>query len=353
MHDLPGARVVFAAGARHRLPEETARLGLRRVLFVGGDGPLRRTAGELVAALGGTVAARIDEVVQHVPAAEAAAAVRTARRCGADGLVALGGGSATGLAKAVALEMGLPVLAVPTTYAGSEMTDIWGRTDDHAKTTGRDPRVRPRTVIYDVELTLGMPAALTAASGLNALAHCAEAAYDPAAGPVVRLLAVEGARALAAGLPDAVARGRDLAARAETLYGAWLAGTALGAARMGVHHSLCHLLGGAFALPHAETHAVVLPHAIAFNRQAARAALAPLDRALGAGPGGSAAALWDLGRRVGVPRSLAELGLSREDALRTAEALGARAVTNPRPVGPGDARELVLAAYHGLRPATG
>lgn len=350
VHDMPATRVVLAAGARNRVADEVAVLGWQRILLIGGDDPLRAVGDEIAVALGPLVGARISDTAQHVPTATATAATATARRIEADGLVALGGGSAIGLAKAVALDTGLRILAVPTTYAGSEMTDIWGRTDGDHKTTGRDPRVRPVAVVYDVELTTGMPAGLTAVSGLNALAHCVEAAYDAQASPITRLLAVEGARLLATWLPAAVADGRDLRARAEVQYGAHLAGTALGAARMGVHHSLCHVLGGTFGLPHAETHAVVLPYAVAFNQAAAQAALAPLTAALQAGNDGTAGALWDLGRDVGAPRSLAELGLTADDALRAARDLADHRIANPRPIEPDGARQLVLAAYHGARP---
>jgi maleylacetate reductase len=349
VHQPNAARVVFGAGTRHRLPAELDLMGLRRVLFIGGADPLQKEAEELVAALGDSVVCRIIEIAQHVPAAGADAAVGVAVGAGVDGVVALGGGSATGLAKAVALSIGLPVIAVPTTYAGSEMTDIWGRTENGEKVTGRDPRVRPVAVVYDVELTVGMPAGLTATSGLNALAHCVEAAYDTQAGPVTRLLAAEGARALAAGLPGAVDDGHDLAARSETLYGAWLAGTALGSARMAVHHRVCHILGGMFGLPHAETHAAFLPYAVAFNQVAAAEALAKVQQAM-ATTTSTAAALWDLGRRVGAPASLAELGLSRDDARRAADTLASHPVDNPRPVDAVGARGLLLDAYEGLRP---
>ncbi len=349
MHQPVGTRVVFGCGTRRRIPDELARMGLRHVLLVGGDDPLRQVGDELAAALGNTLAARIIEVAQHVPAAAARHAVEVAVRAGVDGVVTIGGGSSTGLAKTVALETGLPVLAVPTTYAGSEMTDIWGRTESADKKTGRDPRVRPRTVVYDVELTLGMPARLTGISGLNALAHCVEAAYDSEADPVTVVLAAEGARALGAALGAAVDDGRNLAARSETLYGAWLAGTALGSARMGVHHRLCHVLGGTFGLPHAETHAVVLPFAVAFNAVAAAPALARIGGVL-PGRDGVAATLWDLGRRVGAPASLAELGLGPADAIRAAEALAAHPGPNPRPVDRCGAHDLLSAALEGTRP---
>jgi maleylacetate reductase len=201
---------------------------------------------------------------------------------GADCCVAVGGGSTVGLAKAIALTSGLPILAVPTTYAGSEMTPIWGLTAGGAKQTGRDARVLPRTVIYDPELTLGLPPRVAGPSGMNALAHCVEALYAPDTSPIVQLMAEEGIRALAAALPAIRVEPADLRARAGALYGAWLAGAALGTVSMGLHHKLCHTLGGSFGLPHAETHAVVLPYAAAYNRAAAPEAMSRAARALGA-----------------------------------------------------------------------
>lgn len=249
VHDhLRMPRVVFAPGALERVADETAALGGTRVLVVAAAHAAcaRRRVEE---ALGRRIAAVVDEVVQHVPANVAARAIEAADRSKADVAVCIGGGSATGLGKAVALERGLPLLAVPTTYAGSEMTDIWGLTEGQHKRTGRDERVRPRTVVYDPELTVSMPSAATATSGMNALAHCVEAAYAADASPIVRLLAVEGVRALADALPRCVAQPSDLDARSRALYGAWLAGMTLGDASMGIHHKLCHVLGGAYRLP--------------------------------------------------------------------------------------------------------
>jgi maleylacetate reductase len=278
----------------------------------------------------------------------AARAVAAASEAGADCLVAMGGGSATGMAKAVALERQLPIVAVPTTYAGSEVTPIYGLTGPEGKRTGRDPRVLPRTVLYDPALTTGLPAQVTGPSGMNALAHCVEALYAPGANPVTSLLAEEGARALHRGLPGAVADPGDLAARSDALLGAWLAGTALAAAGIGIHHQLCHLLGGAYRLPHAELHAVVLPHAVHFVAPAARPQLARLAGSLGVDD--VAGGIWDLGRRLGTPASLAELGLAEAELDRAAEQAVARVVQTPRRAGVSELRALLEAAWRGGRP---
>jgi alcohol dehydrogenase class IV len=340
---LPG-RVVFGVGAVEQLGEEVDRLGGRRVLAIAG----KRAIDGLLARLGPRVAASFTEVQQHVPVEAAARAVAAAAEADADCLVAMGGGSATGMAKAVALERQAPIVAVPTTYAGSEVTPIYGLTGPEGKRTGRDLRVLPKVVVYDPALTTGLPPEVTGPSGMNALAHCVEATYAPGANPVTSLLAEEGARALARGLPVAVSDPADLAARTDALLGAWLAGAAMAAAGVGIHHQLCHLLGGAYRLPHAELHAVVLPHAVAFVAPAARPQLARLAGALGVEevPGG----VWDLGRRLGTPASLAELGLAEAELDRAATQAVARVVQAPRRAGVSELRALLGAAWQGRRP---
>jgi alcohol dehydrogenase class IV len=340
---LPG-RVVFGVGAVEQLGEEVDRLGGRRVLAIAG----KRAIDGLLERLGPRVAASFTDVQQHVPVEAAARAVAAAAEADADCLVAMGGGSATGMAKAVALERQAPIVAVPTTYAGSEVTPIYGLTGPEGKRTGRDLRVLPKVVVYDPALTTGLPPEVTGPSGMNALAHCIEATYAPGANPVTSLLAEEGARALARGLPVAVSDPANLAARSDALLGAWLAGAAMAAAGVGIHHQLCHLLGGAYRLPHAELHAVVLPHAVAFVTPAARPQLARLAGALEVEevPGG----VWDMGRRLGTPASLAELGLPETELDRAATQAVARVVQAPRRAGVSELRALLGAAWQGRRP---
>jgi maleylacetate reductase len=239
-------------------------------------------------------------------------------------------------------------VAVPTTYAGSEVTPIYGLTGPEGKRTGRDPRVLPRTVIYDPALTTGLPPEVTGPSGMNALAHCVEALYAPGANPVTALLATEGARALARGLPEAVSDPASLPARSDALLGAYLAGSALAAAGVGIHHQLCHLLGGAYRLPHAELHAVVLPHAVHFVAPAARPQLARL--AAGVGVDDVAGWVWDLGRRLGTPASLAEHRLPEAELDRAATEAVSRVVQTPRRAGVTELRGLLEDAWHGRRP---
>lgn len=350
VHELVTGRVVFRAGALAQVADEARRLGARRVLLIAG-GHEKPYADRVAGDLGDRLAGRVEEVVQHVPAEPAAAAAAIADRLGADLLLCVGGGSATGLAKAVARRRGVPILAVPTTYAGSEMSSVWGLTEGERKTTGRDERVRPRTVVYDPELTYSMPAALTATSGMNALAHAVEACYAPDASPIVGLIAEEAVRALARGLPAAVARPDDPAGRSDALYGAFLSGVCLGNATMGVHHKVCHVLGGAYALPHGGVHSALLPYATAFNRAAAPAAAHRIAAALGTA--GAATGLWDLARRIGAPTDLVAVGFRPAAIDRVAAEVAAAAPANPRPVTEDGVRALLRAACAGRRPASG
>jgi alcohol dehydrogenase class IV len=340
---LPG-RVVFGVGALDRLAEELARLGARRVLLVAS----KRVADELVGQLGDRHAATFSDIVQHVPVEVAERAGRLAREVDADCLVAVGGGSAVGLAKAVALDLELPIVAVPTTYAGSELTTIYGLSQGGRKRTGRDPRVLPKVVVYDPTLTVSLPPQVTGPSGMNALAHCVEAFYGPGANPISTLLAEEGIRALAAGLPPAFERPDDLDGRTRALRGAWLAGAALAVAGTGIHHQICHVLGGAFGLDHGGMHAVLLPHTVRFVTPAVPAAMARVAAALGAAD--AATGCFRLARQVGAPASLAALGMAASDLDRAAELCAGHVTSRPRPARVEELRALLGAAHAGQPP---
>ncbi|MDQ0381933.1 maleylacetate reductase [Amycolatopsis thermophila] len=347
VHESRPGRVVFGVGARDRLTDEVERLGLKRLLVVSTP-PQAGLAAALAKPLGERVAGLHPHAEMHVPVATAAAAVDRARDSGADGCLAVGGGSAVGLAKAIAKETGLPIVAVPTTYAGSEMTSVWGLTDSLGKTTGRDPRVLPALVIYDPSLTVTLPAAMSLTSGINALAHSAEALYAPDASPITTLMAAESVRALASALPRVVAATDDLGARADALYGAWLAGSALGATTMSLHHKLCHVLGGAFDLPHAEIHTAVLPHVLAVNLAAAPQALTALQKALDAED--PAAHLYSLARNLGAEMSLARLGMPQAGVDTVVTRVLAAPYANPAPVTETTLRRLLTSAMAGTPP---
>ena len=341
------SRVVFGAGALSQLGAEIERLGATRALVL--STPEQADSARRVAALlGGRAAGLFAKAVMHVPIETAREARDEARRLGADCAVAIGGGSTTGLGKAIALESGLPILAIPTTYAGSEMTPIYGLTEGGVKKTGRDPRVLPRTVIYDPELTLTLPLGLTVTSALNAIAHAAEGLYAHDGNPITALMAEEGIRACAAALPRLAADARDLDARGDALYGAWLCGSVLGAVAMGLHHKLCHTLGGSFGLPHAEVHTVILPHALAYNAAQAPAAMRAIARALGAAD--AAAGVFELAARHGAPTSLKALGMPADGLDRAADLAVQTPYPNPRPLERDALRALLQRAFDGSAP---
>ena len=341
--------MVFGAGSFARVPDELAALGLQRILLVA-SASSKPLAEQLAQRLGDRVVARVHEVQQHVPEAHAEEATRLAREGEADGVVTIGGGSATGLGKAVAVATGLPLVAVPTTYAGSEATPVFGVTGTR-KRTGRDPRALPRVVVYDAELTTGLPAALSATSGLNALAHCVEALWVEGANPVTDLLAAEGIRVLTRCLPRATWNPLEVALRDDALYGAWLAGTAFAGAGSGLHHTMCHVLGGTWGLDHGATHAVLLPHVAAYNAGAAPQALATVARAMGVPD--AARGLWDLARTLAAPETLEAIGMPHDGLARaarlTVEAVGSR---NPRPVDVASLGLLLDDAFHGRPPGS-
>jgi maleylacetate reductase len=341
------SRVVFGAGSLECLEDEIGRLGATRAIVL--STPQQRADAEALATRLGKLAAGVyAEAVMHVPLETARAARDFAARSGADCAIALGGGSTTGLGKAIALETALPIIAIPTTYAGSEMTPIYGITDGGVKRTGRDARVLPKTVIYDPALTLTLPPALSLTSGINAIAHAAEGLYAQDANPVVSLMAQEGIRALGDGLPRMIAAPRDLAARSDCLYGAWLCGATLGNVGMALHHKLCHTLGGAFNLPHAETHTIVLPHALAYNRDAVPAAMRRIADALGTDD--PALHLYDLARLHGAPVALKDIGMRAEDLERALDLAMRNPYWNPRPLEQRALRSLLEDAFEGRRP---
>ena len=343
---FPG-RVVFGRGALAQLPQELRRLGAERAIVL--STPEQRATAEQVAkSLGPRAAGVYARAAMHVPLEVAQGAREFAASAHADACVAVGGGSTIGLGKAIALTSGLPIVAVPTTFAGSEMTAIYGITEAGVKKTGRDLRVLPRTVLYDPELLATLPVSIAATSGMNAIAHCVEALYAVDANPIVSMIAEEGMRAIAAGLPAVVSDPTDIDARGDVLYGAWLAGTALNGVSMAIHHKLCHTLGGSFDLPHAATHTVILPYATAYNRAAAPDAMARIRRALGRFDSGDAAGgLQALSRATGAPGSLREIGMPAEGLDRAADLAVQSPYDNPRPIERAAIRDLLQRAFDG------
>ena len=342
-------RVRFGAGMRHALADEMERLGTQRALLLS-TAHQADVIHEISSSLGGRAAGLYPNAKMHTPVAVTEDAERKLREIEADCVIAIGGGSTTGLAKALALRTSLPQIIVPTTYAGSEATPILGQTENGMKTTMTEPRLLPDVVLYDPELVVTLPVALSVASGLNAMAHAVEALYAEARTQEVIDVAVSGLKAFSTGLPRVVETPSDLAAREETLRGAWSCGAVLGKVGMALHHKLCHTLGGSFDLPHAETHAIILPHAIHHNASAAATELEPITDILGGEAPGPA--MWDFAKSLGAPLALKDLGV-REDDLDTAADLAVtKPYWNPRPVTREDIRALLQDAWSGTRPGT-
>lgn len=343
-HTTLGQRVLFGTGrAAANAVTAISDLGAQRVLVIADH-----FAAELVDEIAdrAPIVARIHEITQHVPAADGRAAVDLALTHTADAVLTIGGGSATGLAKIVARDTALPIIAVPSTFAGSEATNVWGETEGERKTTGVDDRVLPRIVIYDASLSQSLPGHLAMASGLNAMAHAVDGFWAPRADPINQALGAEAIMALAPGLTSLATDPTDLAARERTLYGAYLAAVAFASAGSGMHHKICHALGGAYGLSHAEMHAIVLPYVTAFNAPAAPTSAGRVSAALGGAP--AAAGLWSLREQLGITPSLASLGLREEDIPAAAQlALPAIPPSNPRPFDLADVEGIIHAAWAG------
>lgn len=341
------SRIVFDADAAAQVPVEIEALGCRKAMVLSTPEQVA-DAEKLAAKIGGLAAGVFSGAAMHTPVQVTETAMKAIQTAHADCLVALGGGSTTGLGKAIALRTDLPQIVIPTTYAGSEATPILGQTEGGRKTTLRSPKVLPEVVIYDISLTLTLPVKLSITSGMNAVAHAAEALYAKDANPVIDLLAIEGIAAITRALPGIKANPSDRGSRSDALYGAWACGTCLGAVGMALHHKLCHVVGGSFDLPHAETHTVILPHSIAFNAPDIPEAMAKLSATLHTSdPAGS---LFDLARDLGAPTSLASIGMKESDLDRAADEAAATPYWNPRQITRAGMRALLDDAFHGRRP---
>ncbi|SPJ24160.1 maleylacetate reductase [Palleronia abyssalis] len=345
---FPGipTRVVFGSGTLSQVGDEIVRLGHARALVLTTDG--QAEAGQALAdELGGLAVGTFAQAQMHTPVAVTARALEDVKGRDADCVVSLGGGSTVGLGKAIASRVGCGHVAVPTTYAGSEMTDILGETENGEKTTRRDASIRPDAVVYDVDLTLSLPVNLSVTSALNAAAHAVEGLYAPDANPITSLMSLEALAAFCDALPKLRDQPKDPDLRARLLYAAWLCSTVLGSVSMSLHHKLAHVLGGSFDMPHAETHAILLPHSAGFNAGGTEL-LDPVAELFGGSVGGG---LWDLARRSGAPLRLADLGLREADLDRAASIALKNSYDNPRPFDEADIRDLLQAAWEGTRPA--
>lgn len=340
-------RVVFGNGTLNHLVDEAELLGLSRILVL--STPQQNASAEAVAQMLGPSSVGVySGATMHTPVDVTHAAMAEVMRLEVDGLVAVGGGSTTGLSKAIAYRTGLPQIVVPTTYAGSEVTPILGQTEDGRKTTLRDKKVLPETVIYDVDLTIGLPVGLSGTSGINAIAHAVEALYAQDKNPVISLMAKDGIAAMARALPAIAVDPNDRAARTDALYGAWLCGVCLGSVSTALHHKLCHTLGGSFDLPHAETHTIILPHALRYNEKAAPEAARIVAESLGVSD--PAQGLFDLAGAVSAPRSLSSLGMPESGIDQATDIAMNSSYWNPRDLDRDGIHKLLSAAWSGSTP---
>jgi len=340
--------VRFARGGRLELDEDMEKLGCMRALVL----TTRHQAGQgeqIVSALGSKCVGLFSNATMHTPVEVTQEAMEVAQKLEADCLISIGGGSTTGLGKAIAYHTDLPQIVVPTTYAGSEATSILGQTEKGVKTTLTSERVQPEVIVYDAELVVGLPAAMTVTSGLNAIAHAVEGLYARDRNRLSDTLALQGIGAFVDGLPLVADNPSDLDAREDTLFGSWLCGTVLGQVGMSLHHKLCHVLGGSLNLPHADTHAIILPHAIAYNEPAAKACLAPVAALLGSKTAG--AGLYDFAKKLGAPAALKDLGVTKSQLELVADLAVKNVYWNPRPVERDEVHALLTRAWEGAPPA--
>ncbi|KAI5465263.1 hypothetical protein BGZ63DRAFT_373154 [Mariannaea sp. PMI_226] len=340
------AKVIFGSGTIAKLPAILEELGLRRPLLLSTPGQIKQ-AENVKTLLNGRVSGLFSEAAMHTPVEVTERAIRFAESSKADSVLSIGGGSTIGLGKAVCFRIGLTHITIPTTYAGSEVTPILGETSGGVKSTRSDPKVLPRVVIYDVNLTMTLPISTSSTSGINAIAHAVEALYAQKSNPIIDMLAKEGVKSLAIALPQMVEDPTSLRARSDALYGAWLCGTCLGGVGMSLHHKLCHTLGGSFNLPHAETHTIILPHALAYNAPQISKALKMLAEALPDSNGDAVKGLNQLLDKLKVERSLKKLGFKEDDINKAADLAVAKPYWNPREVKRDAIRELIRRAWAG------
>ncbi|KAK4705463.1 maleylacetate reductase, partial [Phenoliferia sp. Uapishka_3] len=348
------ARVIFGWGTSSQAAAEVRALGCSKVLVL--TTPQQVASGEAVKATLGELGAGIySNATMHTPMSVTLDAMAMVEKLGVDCVIAVGGGSTIGLGKAIALKSDgrIKQIVIPTTYAGSEATPIIGQSETDAngqtlKTTQKTTKVLPQVIIYDIDLSMTLPAQMTVTSGLNSIAHAVEALYAPEANPIHSSLAEQGITSIARSIPAIIKNSQDKDARSDALFGAWCGGTVLGAVGMSLHHKLCHTLGGSFGMPHAETHTVILPHAVAYNEPYAKVAIGRVAKALGVE--NAAQGLFDLAKDNGAPYSLQALGFKEEDLEKAADIAAKAPYPNPAPLDKEKLLKLLTNAYHGTRP---
>ena len=344
IHEAPAQRIVFGAGTIATVRSELGRLKVTRAVVLSTPGH-RQLAGRVADLLGECAVGQFHGAVPHTPVEVTEEALEFLRNRRSDAVVSIGGGSTTGLGKAVASRLGIQHLVIPTTYAGSELTPVLGETSVGEKTTRSGPELMPNTVIYDIQLTATLPWSVTVPSAINAMAHAVEALYSPDANNHTDGMALQAVRSIDYGLRALHDDREWVDARSELLYGAYLAGNCLGAVPMGLHHKLCHVLGGTFTLPHAPTHAVVLPYVMAYNEPAVPGVMSRIAEALD--DDHAPRAVQFLIRDMGGPTALRDIGFARADIGQAAELAVGRPYPNPRGVTLNGIIQLLLQAFDG------
>lgn len=341
------AHVIFGYETLDRVRAEVEKLEIKRAIVL--TTPGSKEKGNQISELLGSISAGVYPFAKmHTPVNVTEDALTFFHAQKANGIVAIGGGSTIGLGKAIALRTDCPQLVIPTTYAGSEMSPYLGQTENGLKTTITSRKVLPETVIYDVALTHTLPARFTAASGINAIAHAAEALYAKNTNPIVKLIAAEGISVLREALPKVVQNLDDRQGRFNALYGTWLCSIVLGQVSMALHHKICHAIGGSFNLPHADIHANVLPHAIAYNSKAA--ALAVETIATSIGDQNAALGLYNLNKEIGVYASLKDLGMPESGIEIILDQIMTTPYWNPRKMNRGALNKLLQRVWTGAPP---
>lgn len=346
-YTAPPARVLFGPGRVNDLAEEIDRLGVARVMVAATPNGATRYK-SIVGSLSERCAGVFSNAQPHCPEDVALAAVDNFKISGADAVVTIGGGSTIGLGKVIAARCKVPFVAIPTTLSGSEMTALYGMKIGDEKRTWNDPAAKACGVIYDPDLIASLPRHEIATTGMNCLAHCIEALYPAQPNPIARLLALDAIRVLGQTLP-AMIETNDAQSRAGVLYGGFIGGLLVSMVGIGLHHKICHVIGGHFDLPHGETNSVVLPYVVAFNAPAMPAIADDIAHALGSND--AVHAIFELAARIGVPGGLSALGLSRSDLLPIAREIVAKNIQNPRPVTLENISALLAKAWAGERPA--
>jgi maleylacetate reductase len=352
LYETQATRVIFGTGLVAEVRKELIALGAKKTLVLSTPGH-EKIATEIAELIGDVCVGIHAKAIQHVPIEVVEEAVKVVKERNVDSLVSVGGGSSIGLAKAIALSTSLPIVAVPTTYAGSEMTPVWGITENGLKKTGTDLKVKPKTVIYDPTLTVTLPKSLTVMSAMNSMAHSIEGLYAPKVNPIISLFAEEGIKAISSSLPNIMKDPSDLSNRSKALYGCWLSGTVLGSVGMALHHKLCHVLGGSFGLQHAETHTVILPYTVWYNASNIPEAIKIMARALGTDEEDVAGFLFDFNKSLNAPSSLAEIGMKEQNLERAAELASNNPYYNPRSITKQSIKQLLDCAFNGERPPKG